>query len=344
MQEEYDALIWNGIWSLVPSSPGHNIVGNKWVFRIKQNTDGSIAWYKAQSVAKGFHQQSGIDFHENFSPMINLINVRTVLSITLHRKWGILQLDVNNVFLNGHLTKEVYMAQPQGMRNVDYPHHVCHLHNDIYGLKQAPRDMYQELHTFLLSLDFVTSHADSSLFFYSRGNALLYFLVYVNDLIITRSDPSLVGPIIRQLDFKFSTKDLRALSYFCGVEVLATSTSLLLSQQKYIIDLMSKHNMLNCKLVFTSLALGTSLTAHDGTVSINAIMYHQVVSGLQHLRMTRSNISFALNKLSQLMHPPSEHHWGAVKRPLCYFNGLRSLGIQLLADTPQILHSFSNAH
>ena len=119
-----------------------------------------------------------------------------------------------------------------------------------------------ELCTFLLFLDFVTSLVESFLFVYSLGNALLYFLVYVDDLIITSSDPSLVSTIIRQLDSKFFTKDLGVLYFFCGVEVLATLTSLLLSQQKYVIDLMSKHNMLGSKLVSTPLVIGTSLAAN----------------------------------------------------------------------------------
>ena len=115
------------------------------------------------------------------------------------------------------------------MRNTDYPRHIDRLHKAIYGLKQAPRAWYQALHTFLLGLDFVTSHVDSSLFVYSRGNALIYFLVYVDDLIITDSDPSLVDNIIQQLDSKFSTKDFRVLFFFYGVEVLATSSGLRLS-------------------------------------------------------------------------------------------------------------------
>ena len=108
-------------------------------FASKKNIDGSITRYIAQLVAKGFHQQPSIDFHKTFSPVINHISIRTVLSITLHRQWGLCQLDVNNAFLNGHLTEEVFMAQPQGMRNAEYPHHVCRLHKAIYGLKQAPR-------------------------------------------------------------------------------------------------------------------------------------------------------------------------------------------------------------
>ena len=159
------------------------------------------------------------------------------------------------------------------MRNADYPYHVCWLHKAIYGLKQDPRAWYQELGTFLLPLDFVTSRADLSLFVYSRGNALLYFLVYVDDLIITGSDPSLVDTIIRKLDSKFSKKDLEVLYFFYGVEVLATPTSHLLSQQKYVIDLMSKHIMLGSKPVSTPLVVGTSLTAKDDAAPVNATMY-----------------------------------------------------------------------
>ena len=79
---------------------------------------------------------------------------------------------------------------------------------------------------------------------------------------------------------------------------MATSTGLLLSQQKYVVDLLSKHNMLDSKPISTSLAMGSSLTAIDGTASDNATMYLQVVGGLQHLRMTRPDISFTVNKLS----------------------------------------------
>ena len=83
------------------------------------------------------------------------------------------------------------------MQNANYPHYVYRLTKAIYGLKKAPRAWYQELRTFLVSLGFVTSHVDSSLFIHSRGNAFLYFLVYVDDLIIMGNDPSLVDTIIQ---------------------------------------------------------------------------------------------------------------------------------------------------
>ena len=87
------------------------------------------------------------------------------------------------------------------------------------------------------------------------------------------------------------------LSFFCGVEVLATSTSLLLSQHNYVIDLLCKHNMLDSKLVSTNLFVGTSLFT-DGIALANATLHRQVVGGLQHLQIIRLDISFAVNKLS----------------------------------------------
>ena len=132
-------------------------------------------------------------------------------------------------------------------------------------------------------------------------------------------------------------------SFFCGVDVLATLTGLLLSQQKYSIDLLSKHNILDSQPVSTLLAFDTSLTTTDGSTPVNATMYRQVVASLQHIRMTRLDISFVVNKLSQFMHTPSEHHWGVVKCLLRYLNGTRSFGIRLLADTPLTLYGFSNA-
>ena len=133
------------------------------------------------------------------------------------------------------------------------------------------------------------------------------------------------------------------LSFFYGVEVLATSMGLLQSQQQYVIDLLSKNNMLDSKPISTPLAISTSLIVTDGSAPINATMYRQVVGGLQHLRIIRLDISFFVNKLSQFMHVPSEHHWGGVKRLLRYLNGTRFLGMWLFADTPLTLLNFPNA-
>ena len=110
MQTEYDALIKNKTWTLVPMCSSYKPVGCKWVFRTKYNTDGSVSKYKARLVAKGFHQTAGIDYSETFSPVVKSSTVRLILSLAIMKSWKFRQIDVNNAFLNGDLSEDLYMV------------------------------------------------------------------------------------------------------------------------------------------------------------------------------------------------------------------------------------------
>jgi histone deacetylase 1/2 len=103
MHEEIAALQRNHTWSLVPFSPRYNLIGSKWVFKAKYNSDGTFQRHKARLVAKGFHQRPGIDFSETFSPVVKPATVRIVLGIAVSRNWSVRQMDINNAFLNGRL-------------------------------------------------------------------------------------------------------------------------------------------------------------------------------------------------------------------------------------------------
>ena len=85
MQEECDALLKNRTWDLVPLPPNRQAIGYKWIFRVKENADGSINKFKARLVAKGFHQIHSFDFHETFSPVVNPATLHIVLTLALSR-------------------------------------------------------------------------------------------------------------------------------------------------------------------------------------------------------------------------------------------------------------------
>jgi hypothetical protein len=196
MNTKFDALLKNQTWTLVPSTQARNLVGCKWVFRVKRRADGSIERYKARLVAKGFHQQPGIDYTETFSPVVKPTTVRTVLSLALSKNWFVRQLDVQNAFLHGCLLEEVYMTQPPGFNHPQFPNHVCKLQKALYGLKQAPRVWFSRLTTWLFHFGFTASQSDSSLLIYHHTNYTMYFLIYVDDIIITSLQASAIDSLL----------------------------------------------------------------------------------------------------------------------------------------------------
>lgn len=102
-----------------------NIIGCKWVFKLKRNTNGGIERYKTRLVAKGYHQQSGVDFDDTFSLVVKQTTIWLLLSLTVSSKWCLKQIDIQNDFLRGHLQERVYMEQPPGYTHPNFPDHVC---------------------------------------------------------------------------------------------------------------------------------------------------------------------------------------------------------------------------
>ena len=135
MDLEYNALMKNKTWHLVPPQRGRNVIGCKWVYKIKRKSDGSLDRYKARLVAKGFKQRYGIDYEDTFSPVVKAATIRIILSLAVSRGWTLRQLDVQNAFLHGVLEEEVYMQQPPGFEDPSKPNFVCRLDKALYGLK-----------------------------------------------------------------------------------------------------------------------------------------------------------------------------------------------------------------
>uniref|UniRef100_A0A2N9H958 Reverse transcriptase Ty1/copia-type domain-containing protein n=1 Tax=Fagus sylvatica TaxID=28930 RepID=A0A2N9H958_FAGSY len=248
MSNELTALMQHGTWDLVLPPSNCKPVGCKWVFCVKRKADGSVDRFKARLVAKGYNQRPGVDYKDTFSPVVKPATIRAVLSIAVMNRWPLRQMDDNNAFLNGALTETMFMEQPPGFKDLSKPNHVCRLRKEIYGLKQAPRAWYTALKSAILQLGFYNSKADSSLFIYSQGSTLCYFLVYVDDLVITGNNSIFVASIIKQLGDMFSLKDMGSLHFFLGIEVIPTHTGLFLSQHKYVRELLAKTSMSGAKM------------------------------------------------------------------------------------------------
>ncbi|GKV37976.1 hypothetical protein SLEP1_g45935 [Rubroshorea leprosula] len=343
MSEEFTALVRQGTWELVPPTPDQHLIGCKWVFRVKRGKDGSIESYKARLVAKGFHQRPGFDYFNTFSPVIKPTTIRTVLSLAVSHGWPIQHLDVNNAFLHGKLEETLYMQQPPGFVDSDKPHFVCRLTKSLYGLKQAPRAWFRELKAFILSQGFYNSKSDSSLFVYHKDSTRLYFLVYADDILLTGNDSSLLRSLVHKMGQCFSLKDLGPFTFFLGIEAIQTPAGLLLSQHKYILDILCRANMDAAKLVSTPLPFSANLSSSAGSALSNSSEYRCILGSLQYLTLTRPDISFAVSRLSQYMHQPTDLHWQALKRVLRYLRGTVYHGLLLRPQPSLSLHAYSDS-
>ncbi|CAH9063661.1 unnamed protein product [Cuscuta epithymum] len=332
MADEFNALLANQTWELVPYDCTKNVVGCKWVYKTKYNSDGSVERHKARLVAQGFKQQAGIDFTETFSPVVKPTTVRLVLSIAVSLGWCIRQLDVKNAFLHGHLTEEVYMRQPQGFIHPSFPNHVCRLKKALYGLKQAPRAWFHRFSGFLLTHGFSQSKSDSSMFVFRRGSEVVYVLLYVDDILITGSSISFVRHIIQSLSTQFAMKDLGDIHFFLGLQTRRTPKGLFISQQKYISDLLRRFHLHTVKPVRTPLPSRTTLSLTDGELLTDATEYRSMVGALQYLILTRPDITYAVHLVSQFMHAPRTTHLLAVKRIYRYLQGSVDHGLWLQSN------------
>lgn len=153
-----------------------------------------------------------------------------------------------------------------------------------------------ELRNYLVSVGFKNSIADTSLFILKNGNNFVYMLIYVDDILVTGSDSGLIQATLTALATRFSVKDHEELSYFLGIEAKRVSSGLHLTQRRYILDLLSRHNMLHAKPVTTPMATSPKLTIHSGTKLSDATEYRRVEGSLQYLAFTRPDISYAVNK------------------------------------------------
>lgn len=221
-----------------------------------------------------------------------------VIDIAIRNTWLIQQLDVNNAFLQGTVTDEVYMEQPHGFIYSDKHDHVFHLHKAIYGLNKAHRVWYTELKTFILSLGFFNSLTYTSLFVFQRENQFVYLLIDVDEILVTWSSKSDIQTILALLSERFWVKDPEDLNYFLGIEAHQTDDGLHLSQCKYILDLPHKYDMMNAKPVMTLMVSSPKLTFESCISLTDPSKYRQLLGTPAHGHYFSSKNSLTLHAYS----------------------------------------------
>ncbi|KAK1414359.1 hypothetical protein QVD17_30103 [Tagetes erecta] len=188
------------------------------------------------------------------------------------------------------------------------------------------------------------SKTDPSLFIYNYRGTLIYFLVYVDDIIVTGNNSAAINKVVSKLSDEFALKDLGELDYFLGVEIVRKNNDIILSQQKYIMELLQRAGLSNAKPVPTPMSTSSPLSLHDSPPFSDPVKYRQLVGALQYVTLSRPDITFAVNRVCQFMHAPTDNHWSAVKRILRYLLGTARHELLLKHASGSTLHAFTDSH
>nr|GEZ01657.1 putative reverse transcriptase, RNA-dependent DNA polymerase, Gag-polypeptide of LTR copia-type [Tanacetum cinerariifolium] len=283
-----------------------------------------------------------INYHDTFAPVAKFVTLRTLLAIAVKRRWEIQQLDVNNAFLHGDLEEEVYMKIPQGFSAKDETR-VCKLKRSIYGLNQASRNWYHKFTKSLIGLGYKQSKAGHSLFIYKNGNIYVAALIYVDDVILVGNDEKWIERTKSHLDKEFSVKDLGPLKYFLGIEVAKTSKGLVLSQYKYMLDILQDSGLHGCRPSSFPMEPNLKLDKGEEEEKIDASRYRRLVGRLLYLQVTRPDIAYSVSILSQFVGDPRCIHMEVANKVLRYLKTTIGQGILLPNTTVTDLVAYCDA-
>nr|GEU90179.1 hypothetical protein [Tanacetum cinerariifolium] len=245
----------------------------------------SILKNKARLVARGYHQEKGIDFEEFFAPVAILEAIRIFLAYAAHMNMVVYQMDIKTAFLNGNLREEVYVSQPNGFVDLDDPNHMYKLKKALYRLKQALRAWYDMLSLFLISQDFYKDSVDPILFIHRNGNDLLLVQIYVDDIILAASTPEL---------------------------------GIFINQSKYALESLKKYGFESCDPVDNLMVEKSKLDEDKKGKSIDPSHYCGMIGTLLYLIASRSDLQFAICMCARYQARPTEKHLHAVKRIFQY--------------------------
>nr|GEW08362.1 hypothetical protein [Tanacetum cinerariifolium] len=193
MQEELLQFKMQKVWILVDLPYGKRAIGTKWVYRNKKDERGIVIRNKARLVAQGHIQEEGIDYKEVFALVARIEAIRLFLAYASFMGFPVYQMDVKSAFLYGTIKEEVYVCQPPGFEDLEYPNKVYKVVKALYGLHQAPRAWYETLATYLRENGFQRGTIDQNLFIKKQQKDILLVQNYVDDIIFDATNKVLLS-------------------------------------------------------------------------------------------------------------------------------------------------------
>ncbi|GJU69270.1 putative ribonuclease H-like domain-containing protein [Tanacetum coccineum] len=302
---------------------------------------------KARLVAQGYTQEEGIDYDEVFARVARIEAIRLFLAYASFKDFVVYQMDVKSAFLYGKIEEEVYVYQPPGFEDPDFPNRVYKVEKALYGLHQAPRAWYETLSTYLLDNGFQRGKIDKTLFIRRVKGDILLVQVYVDDIIFGSTKKSLCTEFEKMMHKKFQKEDgifgsMGELIFFLGLQVKQKEDGIFISQDKYVTEILKKFGFSDVKTASTPMETHKPLLKDADGEDVDEHLYRSMIGSLMYLTSLRPDIMFAVCACARFQVNPKSSHLHAVKRIFRYLKGQPKLGIWYPNDSPFDLVAYTN--
>ncbi|GJR34039.1 putative ribonuclease H-like domain-containing protein [Tanacetum coccineum] len=306
------------VWTLVDLPYGKRAIETKWVYKNKKDERGIVVRNKARLVAQGYTQEEGIDYDEVFAPIARIEAIRMFLAYAPFKDFVVYQMEVKSAFLYGKIEEEVYVCQPSGFEDPEFPDRVYKVEKALYGLHQAPRAWYETLSTYLLDKGF------------QRGqiNKTLFIKRVKGDILLVQ---------------KFQMSSMGELTFFLGLQVIQKDDGIFISQDKYVDEILKKFGFSTVKTVSTPIETSKPLMKDENAENVDVYLYRSMIGSLMYLTSLRLDIMFAVCACVRFQVTPKVSHLHAVKRIFRYLKGQPKLGLWYHKDSPFDLEAYTDS-
>ncbi|GJR78967.1 putative ribonuclease H-like domain-containing protein [Tanacetum coccineum] len=282
------------VWTLVDLPNGKRAIGTKWVYRNKKDERGIVIKNKARLVAQGYTQEEGIDYDEVFAPVARIEAIRLFLAYASFKDFMVYQMDVKSAFLYGKIEEEVYVCQPPGFEDPDFPNRVYKVEKALYELHQALKAWYETLSTYLLDNGFQRGKIDKTSFIRRNKGDILLVQVYVDDIIFGSTKKTLCIEFEKMMHKKFQMSSIGELIFFLGLQVKQKENGIFISQDKYVTEILKKFGFTDVKTASTPIETQKPLLKDEDGEEVDVHLYRSMIGSLMYLTSSRPDIMFAV--------------------------------------------------
>ncbi|GKB10892.1 putative ribonuclease H-like domain-containing protein [Tanacetum coccineum] len=252
-------------------------------------------------------------------------------------------MDVKSAFLYVTIEEEVYVCQPPGFKDPQFPDKIYKVEKALYGLHQASRAWYETLSTYLIKNGFRRGTIDKTLFIKKDKGDILLVQVYVDDIIFGSTKKSLCDEFEGLMHKRFQMSSMGELTFFLGLQVQQKKDGIFISQDKYVADILKKFDFATVKTASTPIESNKALIKDEEADSVDVHLYRSMIGSLMYLTTSRPDIMFVVCACARFQVTPKMSHLHAVKRIFRYLKGQPKLGLWYPRDSPFDLEAFSDS-